>query len=267
MLGTAATPEMISAGGYDALICALGSEAKSIPVDGADSSNVFLIDDAYDHEEKLGKSIVVIGGGNTGAETALYLATRGHDVTLLTRKQEVYSDNNHCIYGEKHAYDIQENLQVIEFATTTQIGDGYVIAELKLDMPTRRLVFNTVSEMNAFETDQYDPIPGFKYPEYPYAEGQMKWPVTKAEFQAMANSPNAMHLNIPEPVVDEASIVREIRRFECDSVVIAGGREPNRNLASQFAGCARDIYVVGDNVLSRTVHESVSSGFAAAMEL
>lgn len=265
--GVEATAELIREKGYDAIICAMGSEAKNIPVTGADSHKVFLIDEAYDREMELGKRIVVIGGGSTGAETALYFAGRGHTVTLLTRKQEVYSDNNHCIYGEKHAYDTEKNLTVIEFATTTEIGDGYVMADLKLNMPKRPLIFNTVSEMNAPESNEIQKIPGYQYPQYPYAQGQMKWPETKADFIAMASNPHGMHLNVPEPVVDETTTQHELRRFECDSIVIAGGREPNRVSAEAFAGTAPEIYVVGDNALSRSIHEATTTAFAAAMAL
>ena len=265
--GVTATPEMIKSEGYDALILAMGSDPKNVPVTGADSHRVFLVDEAYDNEAELGARVVVVGGGASGAETALYLATRGHEVTMLTRKQEVYSDNNHCIYGEKQAYDKQENLTVIEFATTTEIGDGYVVADIKLNMPTRPLCFYTVSEMNAPESIDIDEIEGFRYPEYPYAEGQPRWPLTKAEFRRMGSMPNPMHTFYPEPEVDESTIVHEIRKIECDSIVIAGGRAPKRGEAEAFAGCAPEIYVVGDNVCSRSVQEATTTGFAAAMSL
>ena len=267
-LGTEATPELIQAGGYDALILAMGSEAQNIPVQGADTAKVWLIDEAYDQEDQLGESVVVIGGAATGSETALYLANRGHKVTLLSRKQVAYSDNNHCIYGEKHAYDIENNLTVIEFATTTGVGDGYVDVDIKVDYPKRPLCFNTVSEWNALNSNTpEDPIPGFQYPTYPYAEGQMAWPATKAELLKMASAPNGMHAYYPEPVVPEDEIVHDYRRIPCDSIVIAGGRKPNHDLTAAFAGCAKDIYVVGDNSFSGSVQEATTSGFAAAMAL
>ena len=39
--------------------------------------------DVFGHEEKLGKKIVVIGGGVVGCELSIALGERGHDVTVV----------------------------------------------------------------------------------------------------------------------------------------------------------------------------------------
>ncbi len=99
-LGTEATPAVIAAEGYDAVIVAIGAEPKSLNIPGADSKKVVMPIAVYGHEEELGKNIVVVGGGEIGAETGLYLAECGHHVTLLTRQDRVAPDATCTHYRE-----------------------------------------------------------------------------------------------------------------------------------------------------------------------
>ncbi len=99
-LGTEATPAVIAAEGYDAVIVAIGAEPKNLNIPGADSKKVVMPIAVYGHEEELGKNIVVVGGGEIGAETGLYLAECGHQVTLLTRQDRVAPDATCTHYRE-----------------------------------------------------------------------------------------------------------------------------------------------------------------------
>lgn len=99
-LETEATPAVIAAEGYDAVIVAIGAEPKNLNIPGADSKKVVMPIAVYGHEEELGKNIVVVGGGEIGAETGLYLAECGHHVTLLTRQDRVAPDATCTHYRE-----------------------------------------------------------------------------------------------------------------------------------------------------------------------
>ena len=91
-LNTEATPEMIRAGEYDAVLAATGAVPKLPPVEGAETAGVWTPTAVYGHESELGTRIVVVGGAETGCETALHLAELGHEVTLLSRQPALAPD-------------------------------------------------------------------------------------------------------------------------------------------------------------------------------
>ena len=80
---TRADAALLRSEGYDAILAALGAvpAAPAFCVEGT----VWNAIDVYGREEELGRSVIVIGGGEVGCETALHLAQRGHDVILLSR--------------------------------------------------------------------------------------------------------------------------------------------------------------------------------------
>lgn len=292
-LNTEATPEMIKAESYDAVILAMGSTPKRVPVKGADSPGVFTIDDVYARQEEIGKRVVLVGGGASGKETALYLARTGHDVTLITRKQAVFAENNHCIYGVQHVYETEPNLHVVEFANTVEIGDNYVVADIKTNYPRRKLTFNGVAEMLQEDTPASDPIEGFRYIEYPNMRppmpgmppkpgnesldlkgGNGMQPIdpslddrTKEDMAHGSHGAGFAHEPEVIPTIDEKDIIWAHHRFDCDTVVVSGGRAPCRAQAEAFRGTASAIYVIGDNVTPGSIQECTLTGFAAAMDL
>jgi len=87
-LNTHVTKEIVEEVKPDVLIIAVGGEPFAVPVPGADGENVVF--GAYlTPETKLGKTLVVIGGGFIGCEEAVDLAKKGHDVTILEMIDEL----------------------------------------------------------------------------------------------------------------------------------------------------------------------------------
>jgi thioredoxin reductase len=89
-LGVKATREMLVKGNYDVVIAALGAEPLILPIPGADTATPAC--DIYGNEDQLGKTVVVIGGGQVGCETALHLVQKGHDVTVLEMQEKILVD-------------------------------------------------------------------------------------------------------------------------------------------------------------------------------
>lgn len=93
-LNTQATPESVAALHPDAVIAAIGSDPILPPIPGLSLDRVTLGIDAYFAPEQLGREVVVIGGGLVGAETAVYLADRGHEVTVVEMRDTIAKDAN-----------------------------------------------------------------------------------------------------------------------------------------------------------------------------
>ncbi len=82
-LNTEATPQLVSAEHPDALILAVGAKPVLPPVRGVELSNVVWVGDADTGKAEVGHKVAIIGGGASGAETALQLLIDGHDVTMI----------------------------------------------------------------------------------------------------------------------------------------------------------------------------------------
>ena len=87
-LQTKATPDMVA--DYDAVIVAIGAEPLILPVPGVDEATPAIY--TLGHEEKLGDSILVIGGGQVGCETALHYAKLGKKATVIEMQSALAPD-------------------------------------------------------------------------------------------------------------------------------------------------------------------------------
>ncbi len=89
-LNTEATPISVAEEGFDAVIAAPGAghAAPAFPVHAAFS----YASEVFGHPERLGNTVAVIGGGQVGCETALYLAGCGKTVTLVGRNVKLAHD-------------------------------------------------------------------------------------------------------------------------------------------------------------------------------
>ncbi len=82
-LNTEATAELVLSEHPDALILAVGAKPVFPPVRGIELSNVVWVGDVDTGRVEVGKKAAIIGGGASGAETALQLLIDGHDVTMI----------------------------------------------------------------------------------------------------------------------------------------------------------------------------------------
>ncbi len=87
-LGTKATPETVQ--GYDAVLVAIGAAPLILPVPGVEQAKIAI--ETLGYEEELGDSVVLIGGGQVGCETALHYAKLGKKVTVMEMQSELAPD-------------------------------------------------------------------------------------------------------------------------------------------------------------------------------
>ncbi len=127
-LNTEASPELIDKEGFDAVITALGAKEKLPKIDGIEKASVLTPLQVYGHEAALGHKVVLVGGSESGTETAMYLAEAGHDVTVLTRSPHL-AENAWCVHAYslmKRRWQAEKGFHGITNAKTIHIADGLV---------------------------------------------------------------------------------------------------------------------------------------------
>lgn len=93
-LGTAVTPEYVAEQKPDALILAVGSQPIVPPLPGIDSDKVLVVNDYYLKKDKVGDTVVVLGGGLAGCECAVHLGMEGKTVHLVEMRDTLAPDCN-----------------------------------------------------------------------------------------------------------------------------------------------------------------------------
>ena len=82
-LNTEATPALIEAGNYNAVIAATGAAPQRLDIPGGAEAPHPI--EVFGHEAELGHKVVIVGGTMTAMECAMYLRDSGHEVTVITR--------------------------------------------------------------------------------------------------------------------------------------------------------------------------------------
>lgn len=86
-LGTEANVAMVEALEPDVVIAAVGAKPLIPPIPGVDRKNVITAEEAYRRikdGEEIGRKVAVLGGGDVGCETAVYLAQEtGKEVSIV----------------------------------------------------------------------------------------------------------------------------------------------------------------------------------------
>lgn len=143
--------------GFDAVICATGSLPVKPNIPGADKKIAMDAVEAIDCG-KAGKKVVVVGGGLVGTETALDLAEKGHDVTVVEMLPAIMNDcaaTDFISYSERIA---KIGMKVMTSTCLKEVtDDGVIVAnkkkgEIKLDADTVILSLGFKSCDSLYET-------------------------------------------------------------------------------------------------------------------
>ncbi len=128
MLNTEVNAELIEKLDPDALILAIGSDELRPPIPGLDSDNVIMAVDAELRPEKLGKKVIIMGGGLVGSEAAVEFHDKGHDVTIIEMKDEVAEEVN-SFYRGGLMPQILRSAEVMTGTTVKEITEQGVLCE------------------------------------------------------------------------------------------------------------------------------------------
>ena len=92
---TEVTPDVVASADPYAVLVATGSTPVTPNIPGIDGKNVMKVLDHYFALDKVGKKVVIIGGGQAGCEAGLHLRKLGHDVTVIEMGSKLAPDANY----------------------------------------------------------------------------------------------------------------------------------------------------------------------------
>ena len=121
VMNTAATPELIEQNDFDAVIVAVGAEQIVPPIPGVEKAMMSF--DAFGNEDKIGKKVVIIGGGAIGVELAIHLNGLGHESTVVEMTEHLASKTE---LTERTAYMIhieKTGVKALTLTACTEITD------------------------------------------------------------------------------------------------------------------------------------------------
>jgi hypothetical protein len=91
-LNTEFTADMARSEGADIVVVAIGSSTFRPSIPGMDRPNVLAARDVLEGSVQAKGKVVVAGGGCAGAQTAEFLADKGHDVTIIEMMSAIAID-------------------------------------------------------------------------------------------------------------------------------------------------------------------------------
>ena len=127
VMNTRVTPDMIE-DQYDVVIAAVGAEPVVPKIPGADGANVTIATDAIMNSEKIGRNVVIIGGGEVGVETGMFLAQQGREVTVVEMRDELAADTTFMHYRSmfQAAWEAIPSFHYVLNATAKEITADHV---------------------------------------------------------------------------------------------------------------------------------------------
>ncbi|MGJ9385736.1 FAD-dependent oxidoreductase [Salipaludibacillus sp. CF4.18] len=88
-----ATKDMIQNGDFDEAIIAVGKIPKFSHIKGMDITKTIQANDVLTGKVNTGQRVVIIGGGMSGIETALFLADHGRSVTVIEQRLDILNED------------------------------------------------------------------------------------------------------------------------------------------------------------------------------
>ena len=136
-LNTEVTPEYAKEACADVVITALGGKPACPPITGIDCDNVVCVIDAYADTSIIGDKVVIIGGGLSGTELGIYLASLGKSVDVIEMLDKINDGGNYLhvmalnLEIKKHGVRINTGMEAVEIKPSGVVCKGVNDGSLK----------------------------------------------------------------------------------------------------------------------------------------
>lgn len=159
-LNTEATPEMVRGLNPDYLIVAVGSKPKLPPIKGLDLPRVHDCLDAINNYDRLGNTLVVIGGGSIGSELALGAAEKDHKNVAVVEMTDMIAANGNMLYRISMMQHMQrlDNLLLYTGAACQEITEESVVIKKGdeiIEIPYDDVIIASGMESNSLVASQF----------------------------------------------------------------------------------------------------------------
>jgi 2-enoate reductase len=129
-LAKEATVERIQAMKFDVVFIATGSTPIIPDVPGIGKGNVVVAVDLLLGKRDAGQSVIVIGGGLVGCETALYLTQKGKKLTIVETLNDILPDTFRINHTHLQTLLVDANIEILTSTKVLEItDDGIIIAD------------------------------------------------------------------------------------------------------------------------------------------
>lgn len=153
---TEATVEKLDAAHTDIVVLATGGKENHPSLPGAESKNCVSVLDFLKQDMEAGSNVVIIGGGLTGCETAVDLASKGKQVTLAESGDDILVNSEMVpIMVEQMLRDLLEyhHVTVMTGAAVESVGQNTVTINGNC-LPADTVLFATGTEKKALPLEQ-----------------------------------------------------------------------------------------------------------------
>lgn len=103
-LNTKAEKDKLIKEKYDTVLVAIGGKPSHPDLEVEKNSKTMDVLGIYNHEERLGKQVVIIGGGASGCEAALHLSSKGISSIVVEKGRYILPDSHFSIRNHTIQY-------------------------------------------------------------------------------------------------------------------------------------------------------------------
>ncbi len=151
-----ATPELVSDINPDATIVAVGAKQIVPSIPGIEKAVMAF--DVFGNEDKIGKKVVIIGGGDIGCELSIHLSERGHECTVVELTHFQAGNAELCLRMSILQFMEKEHVTTLLDTRATEITDSGVHVETeegKKFLPADTVIVSVGTTPLAEERDRF----------------------------------------------------------------------------------------------------------------